>query len=82
MFDVSLADIENIKTKKHRTLMITGCVDYLFPTGDKHHQSRFVYEVDRLAPTGAVLQLEPAAGNVPINEIGLMANPDIAGDAD
>jgi len=64
--------------------LIVGCIDYLFPTGSAHHQTRFIYEIDR--PTGpnnrSYGPIEFKTGDVPENEMVLAINPALAKPAD
>ncbi len=62
-------------------MMIVGCFDYVYPFSAIHHQTQFVYEVDRTGPNNTLLVISPI-GTTPQNEVQLMLNPQLAGDAD
>jgi hypothetical protein len=71
------------KTNFGSAAVIVGCVDYVFEKTNQHHQTRFVYEVDRKGPDAvSFLAIDPAAGNVPVGSIALAKNPGLADDPD
>jgi hypothetical protein len=46
-------DFDRAATEQNRFMMapvIVGCVDYVFEKNNRHHQTRFVFEVDRKGP--------------------------------
>ncbi len=48
--------------------MVVGCADYIFD--DRHHQTPFVYEMDRSgAGSQGFILIDPKAGDVPANEL-------------
>jgi hypothetical protein len=63
-------------------LMISGCIDYLFQSAEQHHQTRFVYELDKKGPNQTFLRINPAEGDLPIESLALAINPAIHADAD
>jgi hypothetical protein len=77
---MQLKDIQDIKDKKAFTIMLTGCVDYI-GNDQQHHQSRFVFELDRAGKPGESLVIDPQAGDVPPERLLLSVNPDVSGDA-
>jgi hypothetical protein len=62
--------------------MIVGRIDYIFGTDPTHHQTRFIYEVDKPGPDRGFLAIEPTLGQVTANQIALAVNPLLAKDAD
>jgi hypothetical protein len=62
--------------------MIAGCVDYVLANSDEHHQTAFVFELDRSGPDGAVLAIDPKAIPISAAELLLEINPALAPNAD
>jgi hypothetical protein len=63
--------------------MIVGCIDYVFERENVHHQTRFVFEIDKNS-TGLnpFVAINPAAGNVPQREVAMAKNPGLADEPD
>jgi len=52
--------------------VVIGCVDYFFTFGERrHHQTRFVYDLDCPAPNGGSLAIKVSDGNKPANLLRL-----------
>jgi hypothetical protein len=73
---------EGFKAGQRPVLMIVGCVDYQSGDRPEHHQHRFVYEIDRTVAGENKLIDPKIASSVPANELAIMINPFLAGDAD
>ena len=61
------------------TPVLVGCVDYVFQDG-AHHQSGFVYEIDRSSPdeaSGQFVSIDPNGSEVPMADIRLAENSDM-----
>jgi hypothetical protein len=74
--------IIRLRENKKDVAMIAGCVDYLFQFAESHHQTAFVYELDKAGPNGSVLILDPDDGDLPPSALLLEVNPALAGNAD
>jgi hypothetical protein len=75
-------NVARLKFEPGTTIVITGCIDYLFPTGPDHHETRFFYELVRTGPNNAMLGIDPDNAPTGASAYGLAINPGIAGDAD
>jgi hypothetical protein len=75
-------NVARLKGDSPGTIVITGCVDYLFPSGPDHHETRFFYELVNAGPNNTFLRIDPDNPPVGANAYGLAINPGIAGDAD
>lgn len=64
------------------TIMVTGCVDYQYEFGAGHHQTQFLYEVDKAGPNGTFLKIDPAEGDLPVSSVVLAVNPVLDDSAD
>lgn len=62
--------------------MIVGCIDYIFGESPVHHQTRFIYELDKPGSARNFYRLDSASGQIPANEVALAVNPLLAKDAD
>jgi len=75
-------NVARLKFETDATIVVTGCIDYLFPVGPEHHETRFFYELVRTGPNNAMLRIDPDNAPVGASAYGLAINPGIAGDAD
>lgn len=82
MDKTSISEWKNLKAGEIGAIIIAGCVDYLFPTGGTHHQTQFVYEIQKGAPGNSFLPIPFAPGEVPAPNIWVLFNPSIPKDAD
>jgi hypothetical protein len=57
-------DVMRLRENPAVVPMIAGCVDYLFQFAEGHHQTAFVYELDKAGPNGAMLKLDPNEGEM------------------
>jgi hypothetical protein len=78
----TVAEWKKPPQSSNRALMISGCIDYIFGTETTHHQTRFIYELDKQGPNRGFLQILPVNGEIPINELALAVNPTLIKDAD
>jgi hypothetical protein len=75
-------EIVRVRDGKAGSVMITGCIDYLFESGERHHQTRFIYELDRPTPGRPFAPIKFELGDIPAAELVLGVNPNVANDAD
>jgi hypothetical protein len=75
-------DVIRLRENPAVVAMIAGCVDYLFQFAEGHHQTAFVYELEKPGPNGAVLRLDPNDGEMSPGALLLEINPGLAGNAD
>jgi len=62
---------------------LAGCIDYADGVDLTHHQTRFVYEVDKKGPDGnPTIDFTAAGGDIPISNVILNLNPVLAGNPD
>jgi hypothetical protein len=80
LWEMPAKDIDDLKTKKALTTMLSVCVDYIGGDGE-HHQSRTLYELNRRGKTNEPIFLDPQAGDVSPGDLFFNTNPDINGDA-
>jgi hypothetical protein len=60
-------------------ILLSACIDYAFdPAEARHHQTRFVFEIDK----GGFLPVDPRAGDLSPQQIITAVNPTIGDDAD
>jgi len=67
--------LEAITDKQHGFIfpVILGCIDYFLTYGEPaHHQSRFVYTLDRLTPEGP-RAIRTADGDIAANSLRLIS---------
>jgi hypothetical protein len=81
-FRLTRFHVDRLTKEDAATMMLAGCIDYLAPLSAEHHQTAFVYEVDRAGPNGSLLTLRGAEGEIPVSDVRLMINPGLAGNAD
>jgi hypothetical protein len=81
-FGMKSDELGRLRKEPGTALVIAGCIDYLFPTGPDHHETRFFYEIDRSGPNQTFLAID--IDHLPTGAGGLVIaiNPGIAGDAD
>jgi hypothetical protein len=88
VFTMDAADTAVWKTTpadKPNTLIVVGCVDYLVADekGEpRHHQSQFVYEVDKPRHDRSFERIPTENAVIPASDIVLANNPTIPKDAD
>jgi len=68
--------------EKGTTVMIAGCVDYLLADGTGHHQTAYVFELDRSGPDGTIVLIDPKSVPIPQNQLLLEINPALTANAD
>jgi hypothetical protein len=78
----NVAEWKNKNGEKLGVFYLVGCADYVFTLGGQHHQTRFIYEVDKRGENNSFLPIEPSLGEIPANQLILGENPLLAKDAD
>ena len=81
-FTVGIVSMEDWKAHwgdGKATPVLIGCVDYIFQNGE-HHQSGFVYEIDRSSPnngeaSGSFTSINPNGDAVAASDIRFAENP-------
>jgi hypothetical protein len=81
-FGMKADQVGKLKTFPISAVVIYGCLDYLFPIGDAHHQTRFFYEIDKKGPNQTFVKIDPDNPPIGVSAIDLAINPGVAGDAD
>jgi hypothetical protein len=73
----------NWKEGQIAALIIAGCTDYFWGDSPVHHQTRFIFELDKTGPDNKSFLMVPGMpGEISANELGLAINPDLTKDAD
>jgi hypothetical protein len=64
-------------------IIFSGCIDYS-TISDKvrHHQTRFLFEIDKRDPNNSFLHFDPRKGDIPRDQVTLAINPNVPDDAD
>jgi len=75
-------DVKRLQSEKSVVSTLAGCIDYSFAGETTRHQTRFVYEIDKKGPTGAVAMLDPTEEEVEIPNVMINLNPLLAGNPD
>jgi hypothetical protein len=82
-FNLDAADALRMGTDVvHSAPMIGGCVDYVFGGSEQHHQTRFMFEVDKTGPNGSLSAISSSDGDVAVDDIRFALNPALSDDAD
>lgn len=66
--------LAEVTGKQHGFILpvVMGCIDYFFAFGESiHHQSKFVYELSAVGPSGVRLAIIPSEGDKPLNLLRL-----------
>jgi hypothetical protein len=72
----------NGKSESPGALMVAGCIDYVSGADTTHHQTNFIYQLNRPGPNRTILPIDSAPGQIAASDLSLVANPYLARDAD
>ena len=75
-------DVKHLNAQPNVAPTFAGCIDYAFIGETGRHQTRFVYEVDKMGPNNSTIRIVPADGDVPASNVILNVNPVLAGNPD
>ncbi|MGB7925416.1 MAG: hypothetical protein WCF57_19415 [Pyrinomonadaceae bacterium] len=63
------AERGRLANTKLMMMYLVGCVDYQFPGHDRHHQTRFAYEIMRINPANRSTSILEIGEDVPLNSL-------------
>jgi hypothetical protein len=86
-FDVPVNDLKLLESlidnKMPKAILITGCIDYSFEAKQsEHHQTRFIFEIDKRGPNETFAFIDPRNGDLAAQQVAVEINPLIGDDAD
>jgi hypothetical protein len=81
-FRLSATDIMRLRSAPMSTTMLAGCIDYVFEFQPGHHQTGFVFEIDKRGLRNNILKIDPDSGDVAANQVLMEVNPGLGVTAD
>jgi hypothetical protein len=82
LFTLSVDDIRKRRNGTADSVMIKGCIDYVSESGERHHQTRFIYELDSPIPGRPFAPIKFDNGDIAPSNLTLAVNPMLGIDAD
>ena len=75
----SLDVAKNINVDGEIIVRIILCVDYAFSSSREHHQTSYIWEIDRSNPSTDFTHLKPSDGTIQPNELLMLSDPSLPG---